>query len=169
MVRGGRIPDLPKAQGSAGRVKVKDVLNEAYEAMRNPSFRWMMFGFIMIIVGFGIAGATGLYMFTFFWEFNGPQILLVLMMGPVGSMVGYAFARRLFVWLDKRAAMIAGGLAWMVIHALPVTFFFSWSCSPSGNMGRGVVFGGDCNFWGCCGWRVSGRNWLRDGRYCGRK
>ncbi len=144
----GRIPDLPKAQGSAGRVKVKDVLNEAYEAMRNPSFRWMMFGFIMIIVGFGIAGATGLYMFTFFWEFNGPQILLVLMMGPVGSMVGYAFARRLFVWLDKRAAMIAGGLAWMVIHALPVTFFLVGLAPPAGTwaaawfLGVIVIFGG---------------------------
>ncbi len=118
-----RIPYMPKARAVEERVSVMDVLVEAFEAMKNESFRWMMFGFILVIVAFGVAGATGLYMFTFFWQLNGFQILLVLVMGPVGSMVGYMFARRIFAWLDKRNAMICGGLAWMVIHAAPVSLY----------------------------------------------
>lgn len=118
-----RIPHLPQARADEQRVGMADVVGEAFEAMKNDSFRWMMFGFILIIVAFGVAGATGLYMYTFFWELDRFQILLVLITGPVGSMVGYGFSRRFFYWLDKRNAMIVGGLAWMVIHALPVVLF----------------------------------------------
>jgi Na+/melibiose symporter-like transporter len=118
-----RIPYLPRAREVEERVGVADVLTEAVEAMKNDSFRWMMFGFILVIVAFGVAGATGLYMYTFFWELARFQLLLVLLMGPVGSMVGYLFSRRIFSWLDKRNAMIAAGLVWMVIHALPVGLY----------------------------------------------
>ena len=41
-----RIPYMPKARAIEEKVGVKDVLVEAYEAMKNHSFRWMMFGFI---------------------------------------------------------------------------------------------------------------------------
>ncbi len=118
-----RIPYMPKARDLEDKVGIKDVLIEAYDAMKNHSFRWMMFGFIIIIVAFGVAGATGLYMYTFFWELSGLQILLVLVMGPIGSMVGYAFAKRIFAWLDKRNAMVVGGIAWMFVHALPVSLY----------------------------------------------
>lgn len=118
-----RIPYMPKARADEKRVRVTDVFTEAIHAMRNTSFRWMMYGFILIIVAFGIAGATSLYMYTFFWELGRLQMLLVLLMGPIGSMVGYAFAKQIFSWLDKRDAMIAAGFAWMVIHALPVGLY----------------------------------------------
>ena len=118
-----RIPYMPVAREVEEQVRFKDVLVEAFQAMQNDSFRWMMFGFILIIVAFGVAGATGLYMLTFFWELEQFQLLLVLVMGPVGSMVGYAFARRIFAWLDKRNAMIVGAIAWMIIHALPVGLY----------------------------------------------
>ena len=118
-----RVPYLPKATATEQRVRAADVLRETIDAMRNESFRWMMYGFIVIIVAFGFAAATGLYMSTFFWELGRYQILLVLLMGPVGSMVGYAFARRIYVWLDKRNAMIAAALGWMVLHAAPVGLY----------------------------------------------
>ena len=115
-----RIPYLPGAREAEAPVRVRDVVLEAWQAMQNPSFRWMMFGFILIIVAFGVAGATGLYMFTFFWQLERLQILIVLLAGPVGSMLGYALAGRFFGWLDKRDAMITGGIFWMCLHALPV-------------------------------------------------
>jgi len=127
-----RIPYMPQARKLETRVRVVDVLTEAIEAMKNDSFRWMMFGFILVIVAFGVAGATGLYMYTFFWELSRFQLLLVLLMGPLGSMVGYLFARRIFSWLDKRNAMIAAGLVWMVIHALPVTLYVLGLAPPPG-------------------------------------
>jgi glycoside/pentoside/hexuronide:cation symporter, GPH family len=143
-----RIPYMPKARVTEERVRIKDVLVEAFEAMKNDSFRWMMFGFILIIVAFGVAGATGLYMYTFFWELSRFQILLVLVMGPVGSMVGYMFARRIFAWLDKRNAMIVGGIAWMVVHALPVLLYLVELAPPPGSWAVAwfltaiIIFGG---------------------------
>ena len=126
-----RIPHLPKARANEARVDAADVVMEAWAAMRNPSFRWMMFGFILIIIAVGVAGATSLYMFTFFWQLDQFQILSVLLAGPLGSMLGYAVARRFFVWLDKRNAMIVGGLLWMVLHALPVTLYLAgWAPAP---------------------------------------
>ena len=120
-----RIPYLPKAQANEQPLRSTDVIVEAWQAMGNLSFRWMMIGFIVIIVAFGVAGATGLYMFTFFWELNQFQILTVVIAGPLGSMLGYAVARRFFGWLDKRDAMIVGGLFWMTIHALPVPLYLA--------------------------------------------
>jgi len=118
-----RIPYMPQAQQTESAVRAKDVISETLQAMRNPSFRWMMFGFILIIVAFGIAGVTGLYLSTFFWELTRFQILVLALVGPLGSMLGYLFAKRIYVWLDKRNAMIAGGICWMIIHALPVGLY----------------------------------------------
>jgi len=126
-----RIPYMVKPKPNQAMVGMFDVVTEAFQAMKNDSFRWMMFGFILIIVAFGVAGALGLYMYTFFWQLERMQILLVLLMLPIGSMVGYAFAGRFFVWLDKRNAMIVGGIAWMIIHAVPVGFYLlGWAPAP---------------------------------------
>lgn len=126
-----RIPYMPKARQTEARVGVGDVLGEAFDAMKNRSFRWMMFGFILIIVAFGIAGATGLYMYTFFWALDRFQILSVLIFLPVGSMVGYLFSGKFFSWLDKRDAMIVGGILWMIFHAVPVVFYLlGWTPEP---------------------------------------
>ncbi len=54
------IPYMPKARESETQVRIIDVFSEAYEAMRNVSFRWMMFGFILIIASWGMAGVTGI-------------------------------------------------------------------------------------------------------------
>jgi len=120
-----RIPYLPEATLGLGKVGAMDVVREAVDTLRNPSFRWMLFGFIIIIVAFGVTGATSLYMMTFFWELDRFQIMLALLAGPVGSMVGYAVSGALFAWLDKRAAMIAGAVTWMVIHASPVLIYLA--------------------------------------------
>ena len=128
-----RIPHLPKARTNEARVGAIDVVLEAWAAMQNVSFRWMMFGFILIIIAFGVAGATGLYMFTFFWQLDQFQILSVLVAGPLGSMLGYGVARRFFVWLDKRNAMIVGGLLWMLLHALPVLLHLAGWAPPLGS------------------------------------
>ena len=128
-----RIPHLPQAQANEKRVRPMDVLREVWLAMQNPSFRWMMLGFIVIIVAFGVATATGIYMYTYFWGLNRFQILIALAAGPVGSMLGYAVARPFFAWLDKRDAMIVGGFCWMVIYALPVLLYLAGWLPPPGS------------------------------------
>ncbi len=134
-----RIPHLPKAQLVEQSVGVSDVIAETWQAMQNPSFRWMMYGFILIIVAFGVAGATGLYMSTFFWGLDRFQILVVLVSGPFGSMFGYGAARRFFGWLDKRDAMIVGGICWMTAHALPVLLYLAGLMPPPGSWALALV------------------------------
>lgn len=137
-----RIPWLPKARQVQKRVRAVDVALEAWHAMSNPSFRWMMLGFILAIVAFGVAGATGLYMYTFFWDLDRFQILVVLIAGPVGSMFGYILASRFFSWLDKRDAMIVGGAAWLTIHALPVLLYLAGWTPPPGSWALAALLTG---------------------------
>ena len=136
-----RIPYMPQPKGKQERVRVRDVFVEAAEAMRNTSFRWVMFGFILIIAAWGMAGVTGLYVYTFFWELNAQQILFVSLFGPLGSMFGYLFSRVYYGWLDKRNAMMVAGLLWMVVHALPITLYvLGWS-PPNGTWAMAWVLG----------------------------
>ena len=128
-----RVPYMPQASADEKRVRMTDVLKETLQAMRNESFRWVMFGFILLIVAFGMAGVLGLYVYTYFWELTRFQILLTLIFGPIGSFLGYMVAKPFFVWLDKRDAMIAGGIAWMVVHAIPIGLYFLGWIPPAGS------------------------------------
>lgn len=136
-----RIPYMPKAREVEARVRARDVLAETFEAMQNRSFRWMMFGFILIIAAWGMSGVLGLYVYTFFWELNVLQILFVSLMGPVGSMGGYMFSKVYFAWLDKKNAMIVAGLAWMMIHAIPIVCYLAGLVPAPGSWATAVFLG----------------------------
>ena len=118
-----RIPHLPKPAETTDTPRLSDVLRECVSTLRNRSFRWMMAGYIIIVAAYGLGTASQLYMFTFFWELSRFQIFAVILMGPLGSVFGYAFATQLFAALDKRNAMLVGGIGWMLLHALPVVLF----------------------------------------------
>ncbi|MEM8499836.1 MAG: MFS transporter [Pseudomonadota bacterium] len=118
-----RIPYLPKAQVDTGKLRLEGVLMEALETLNNRSFRWLMVSYIIIITAYGLGTASQLYLLTFFWELPRFQILTVIVMGPLGSVFGYMLATRLFALLDKRNAMIVGGIAWMIFQSLPVVLY----------------------------------------------
>ena len=118
-----QIPMLPKPSVEESRPGMIDILKEGLATLSNRSFRWMMSGYIIIVTAYGLGTASQLYMFTFFWELERFQIFTVILMGPLGSVVGYAYATKLFAALDKRNAMLAGGIGWMILHALPVVLY----------------------------------------------
>ncbi|WP_179957679.1 MFS transporter [Exilibacterium tricleocarpae] len=118
-----RIPYLPKPPAEADKMRPYDILIEGIATLKNRSFRWLMVSYIIIITTFGLGVASQLYIFTFFWELARFQILTVMLMGPAGSVLGYMVSTRLFARLDKRNAMIVGGVFWMLLHALPVILF----------------------------------------------
>ena len=128
-----RIPHLPTPTVSQDDLKTRDVLFDGLATFKNRSFRFMMLGYIIIVTAFGFGTASQLYMFTFFWELSRFQIFTVILMGPLGSMVGYAFATRLFAALDKRNAMIVGGVGWMILYALPVILFLLGATPEKGS------------------------------------
>ncbi len=133
-----RVPYMPKARLDEARVKISDVFKETYQAMQNVSFRWIMFGFILIIAAWGMAGVTGLYVYTFFWELDRFQILFVSLMGPIGSMFGYPLSKAYYSWLDKRLAMICAGLFWMVVHSIPVLVYLAGFAPETNSWGSAV-------------------------------
>ncbi len=117
------IPNLPGPSGPLTNVSIKEIFLDSLQAMKNRSFLWMMSGYTIVIVAFGVGSATALYMFTFFWELARFQVLVVLLTGPAGSLLGYVVAARLFARVDKRNGMIIGAVLWMCFHALPVILF----------------------------------------------
>ena len=138
-----RVPYMPKPKQLEGseRVTVKDVLAETYQAMGNVSFRWVMFGFILVIAAWAMAGVVGIYVYTFFWELDNAQILFVLLMGPIGSMFGYPFSKIYYAWLDKRNAMIVAAIYWGVVHSIPVLLFLGGLAPDGGTWGAAIFMG----------------------------
>ncbi|MEQ8692482.1 MAG: MFS transporter [Pseudomonadales bacterium] len=134
-----RIPYLPQPPVKVARVRLADVLLEAVDTLKNRSFRWLMLGYIIIITAYGLGTASQLYMFTFFWELSRFQILTVMLMGPAGSVFGYVIATRLFARLDKRNAMLAGGIGWALLHALPVLLYLMGITPDKGSWGVAVL------------------------------
>ena len=118
-----RIPYMPQPKDDEAKVRIRDVFLETYEAMQNVSFRWMMIGFILIIAAWGMADVLGIYVYTFFWELSGPQMLIVLIFGPIGSILSYPFSKWFYAWLERKTAMIVAGVMWMIVHALPISLY----------------------------------------------
>ncbi len=130
----GRVPHLPKASPTQ-TFTLRGMVTESLLAMRNPSFRWVIIGFVVIIVAFGAAGALNMYMLTFFWAFSPTGIFIVLVAGPLGSIVGYACARPFYSALSKRNGVLAGTAIWLGAHGLSVPLFLAGALPATGSPG----------------------------------
>ncbi|MEM1232099.1 MAG: MFS transporter [Pseudomonadota bacterium] len=118
--------------------------------LRNRSLRWLMTGYIIIVIAYGVGIGLGLYTFTFFWELTGFQTMIVLLTGPFGSLFGYLLAGKLFAWLDKRNAMMAGAIAWMVLHALPVCLYLLGLTPAAGSWALAILLAAIYLLLGAC-------------------
>lgn len=115
---------LPQPQ-EGQHFSLRSVVTGSLDAFRNPSFRALILGFVVIIVAFGAAGALNMYMLTFFWALSGPQILLFMVIGPLGSIVGYVIADRFYLGREKRIGMLMGVSLWLLCHFVSVPLFFA--------------------------------------------
>jgi Na+/melibiose symporter-like transporter len=119
-----RVPYLPVASPSQ-TFTLRGMVSESLLAMRNPSFRWMIIGFVVIIIAFGAAGTLNMYMLTFFWAFDPTGVFIVLSIGPLGSIVGYACARPFYTAFTKRQGVLAGTAIWLFSHGISVPLLLS--------------------------------------------
>ena len=87
-----RIPQLPQPAGEHVRLTafgvVTRMLTEIWGALHNRSFAWLFAGAMVIFVMVGIDGALNLYLFEFFWELDSRGKLYVLLLYPVGIIIG---------------------------------------------------------------------------------
>ena len=118
---------------------VKQLLLDTGEALRNPSFRWIAVGFIVVAGPVGTGMAFALYMNTFFWEVPPEGMTYILLATPVGTAIGYLFAPLLAPYLEKRQSLILGALGWAVFAVAPVCLHYAGFFPAPGT--TGVVVG----------------------------
>ena len=114
------IPHLPPAQRSEGTRVLGRLLAETRGAFRNASFRWLFAGVLVIYVMVGIETALTLYVYEFFWELSGREILIQYAVYPIGLVTGAFVTRAFHRRFDKRPALMLGTGGWAVCQVTPV-------------------------------------------------
>lgn len=89
-------------------VSYRGFLAEVAEVFRNPSFRVLFIGCLVLFVSLGTAGALTLYANTFFWKLDSKAILIVSLVSLLGLFVGVLVAAGLTQVLEKRTVALTG-------------------------------------------------------------
>jgi Na+/melibiose symporter-like transporter len=111
------IPHLPRPS-HAEPYRIGRALTDLEFALANRSFRWLVIGFITVLLAAGVSGALALYVQTFFWSLTPAQIPLILGTGVVATIVGFSLSTPLTRRFDKRGALIIGAVIWAVVQAV---------------------------------------------------
>jgi Na+/melibiose symporter-like transporter len=114
------IPHLPRATRDPDRNVLRRMAREARTAFRNGSFRWLFSGVLVVYLMVGVDLALNLYMYQYFWELRGSQILMLGLATPIGLFFGTLFTRRLHGVFGKRACLVVGTAGWAVCQLAPV-------------------------------------------------
>ena len=114
------IPHLSEPAQKPDTGIAKRLIQEAKEAFTNRSFRWLFFGVLIVFVMSGVNNALDLYMFQYFWNFTGNQMLWLQVSLMIGLMLGVFFTSTLHRYADKKFGVILGTGAWAVFQVLPV-------------------------------------------------
>lgn len=114
------IPHLPRPDGPGGERVMARLWSETRGAFRNASFRWLFAGVLVIYVMVGLETALALYVYEFFWELSGREILGIFAVYPVGLIAGAFATRALHRRFDKRPALVIGTAGWALCQLLPV-------------------------------------------------
>jgi Na+/melibiose symporter-like transporter len=70
----------------------------------------------------GVDNALNLYMYQYFWELDGQEILILNVVSPIGLILGTFFARSLHRLFDKRPGLVIGTAGWAICQIAPVGF-----------------------------------------------
>ena len=99
---------------------MRRMLRELGSAFGNLSFRWLFGGVLIVFLMVGVDGALNLYMYQYFWELSGQAMLLVMVISPLGLIVGTAFTRALHRRWDKRPGLVLGTAGWAALQIIPI-------------------------------------------------
>jgi len=117
-----RIPFLPKASGEYVKLSATDVVVrmfvETWSAIQNPSFRWLFLGALVVFVMVGVDSALSLYVYEFFWELDSQGKLMVLLVFPVGIMLGSIISPLTHRFINKRTGVIVGCVGWAILPVI---------------------------------------------------
>lgn len=115
------IKHLPKHGVPQEPFALRVVFKESWLALQNSNFRAL---FLAVLVSFVMAGVTvslNLFIFTFFWELDASALQIVLIVYPVGILLGTPLTRYFHRIFDKKPAVVWGTAWWAALQFLPVT------------------------------------------------
>ena len=106
----------PRPERNALAVFVGDFL----AAFRNRSFAWMISGVLIIYIMSGVHSALDIYMYQYFWELTGSQMMRVNLAPIAGLLLGVFVAAPLLRRIRKRGAVILAVTCVSTCTILPV-------------------------------------------------
>ena len=86
----------------------------------NRSFRWLFCGVLIVFIMAGVNSALDIYMFQYFWELTGGEMLYVNLAPIVGLLIGAFFAAPLMRRTGKLFGVLLGTAAWAACQVIPV-------------------------------------------------
>lgn len=123
-----RIPHLPQPAGKTEKLTfggiVIRMLKEIWGALNNHSFAWLFAGALVIFVMVGVDGALNLYLFEYFWELDSQAKLYVLLIYPIGIIVGSMVSPLTHRHINKRTGVIIGAAGWALVQIVPILLRF---------------------------------------------
>jgi GPH family glycoside/pentoside/hexuronide:cation symporter len=96
------------------------VFRESRIALTNPNFRIVFFATLSSYVMNGVNVALSLFIFTFFWELTAQDMQLLLMVMPLGVLLGVPFTKYVHRLWDKKPAIVFGMAWWAGLQLLPI-------------------------------------------------
>ena len=115
------IPRLPKVPPRSEPFRVFGVVNETVVALHNANFRSLFLGLVVFFVMVGVNVALNFFMFTFFWELDATDMQAVLIIYPIGVLLGIPLTKYFHRRFDKKPAIVWGVAWWVSLQLLPVT------------------------------------------------
>ncbi len=101
------------------------VFRELVEVFRNPSFRILFFGAILLFVAIGVYAALSIHTNTFFWKLTADQTQIVTLGLFVGLLVGAPLAGPLLAWFEKATVLVIGMLGLGLAMGAPTLLRFA--------------------------------------------
>ncbi len=126
-----RIPFLPpvppqQEKLAAARIVMR-MFSEIKGALANRFFLWLFSGALLIFMMVGVDGALNLYMFEYFWALDSDEKLVLMLLYPVGIMVGTMMTPALHRNFNKRTGVIIGIVGWSLCQIVPILLrFVGW-------------------------------------------
>jgi Na+/melibiose symporter-like transporter len=124
------VPELPQPSASNTAdlsTAVLRTVKNSYTALRCRNFLWLFLGVLVLFIIIGVDGALSVHMFTFFWELERFDIVVLAPAFAIGALGGILISPHLLRMTSKKAMLQFGLLAWAGLQALPIVLrLFGW-------------------------------------------
>jgi Na+/melibiose symporter-like transporter len=127
------ISHLHQPADDAPRFGVRIMVIQMLEACRNRSYLYLLIGFFFLSLTLGIGETMGLYMGTYFWEFEPDQLRWFSWFQTMGYVSGAFLAPLLIRRFEKRPVAIGVVAVYSILVPLPVLGRFAGVLPENGD------------------------------------